>query len=277
MQENIDKSITFSNLRYYFLFIYYKFRIIFDCKSGRGRLLLAEFFHIVNTIFHTNFVIPNPDEIHEITTMFGTFKFINDYYGYSILSPAFERPDKELLISQIRHTLKKNTSVLFLDIGAYVGDYSIGISHRIKSNAITTVAFEPDIDYYKLCTENMKKNGVKKYKVYNLGLGDKRATIQTQRFPTIPLSKQLTLRIEKMDSIIPASYYKKFDEIFLKIDIEGHEEETFEGAQNLLKSRKKIRLMIEDCVNPVIIKYLQDHNWKFVTKITPYDSFWELN
>jgi FkbM family methyltransferase len=260
--------ITYSKFRYYLLFFYYKLRIFADCKSGRGRLHL---------IFHTNFSVPEPEAIHRLETIFGKYRFINDYYGYSILSPAFERQDKELLISDIKQSIDQGKSVLFLDIGAYVGDYSIGISRRIQILGLTTLAFEPDIDYFRLCLENMRMNKMTNYKVYNVGLSDQKTAIKTLRFPSIPSSKPLTYRLQALDSIVPASFYKKFDEIFVKIDIEGHEKETFEGAKNLTKSGKKIRLMIEDCVNPSIIQYLSRHKWQFTKKITPYDSFWELN
>jgi FkbM family methyltransferase len=224
--------------------------------------------------------MPGYDKICKIETIFGKYKFIGDNYGYSILSPAFERPDKEYFITLMKASLHDKKSVLFLDVGAYVGDYSIGIYRCIKNNSVTTVAFEPDIDYYKLLLTNVRDNGVPKFKAYNIGLSNKNTTIRVPRFPTlvdiIP-SKVVTFRLRRLDDVLPATFYNTFDEIFVKIDIEGHEEETFDGARNLTESSKKIRLMIEDCVNPSISEYLSAHKWKFMTKITPYDSFWELN
>jgi FkbM family methyltransferase len=269
--------MRYSKLRYYLLFLYYKIRIVIDCRSGMGRLLFAEFLHICNYLFHTNYEMPGRDQIRTIETIFGRYKFIGDYYGYSIISPAFERPDKEFLIDWMKQSLKQNKNVLYLDVGAFVGDYSVGILKFVKSKRLTTLVFEPDHDYYRLCLENFRLNNVKNCKVYNVGLSDKNTTVSALRFPTIPSSQKLTFKLQKLDSLLSAAFYKKFDEIFIKIDIEGHEEETFAGATNLMKFGKKIHLMIEDCVNPVILRYLEDHGFRFVQKITPYDSFWEMN
>ena len=275
-----NMCLSYSKVRYYLLFFYYKLRVFLDCKSGCGRLYISELIHIWNSIFHTYYEMPGYDKIYEIETIFGKFKFIGDNYGYSILSPAFERPDKEFLTGMMRQTLRRKKSILFLDIGGLVGDYAIGISRLVKSNAITTLVFEPDHDYYKLLLTNARVNAVPKFKAYNIGLSNKNKTIRVPRFPTlvgiIP-SKILTFRLRCLDDMLPESFYEKFDEIFVKIDIEGHEQETFEGAENLVKSGKKIRLMIEDCVNPSIIQYLSHHGWRFTKKITPYDSFWEIN
>lgn len=271
---------TYSKARYYFLFFYYKLRIFVECKSGYGRLYLAELIHICNSIFHTYYEMPHYTQLSEIETIFGKYKFIGDNYSYSILSPAFERPDKELLINLMKQPLRRNKKVLYLDIGAFVGDYTVGVLKFAKGGRLTTLAFEPDSDYFKLLLINAKMNNISKFKAYKIGLSNKNKIIQAPRFPTlvgiIP-SKIVTFRLRKLDDVLPSAYYKKYDEIFVKIDIEGHEEETFEGAKYLMKSGRKIHLMIEDCVNPSIVQYLQDHGFRFIKKITPYDSFWELN
>ena len=272
--------MRYSKLQYYFFFLYYKICIFTDTKSGRWRLYFSEFLHIWNFIFHTSHEMPGSDQIRTIETIFGKYKFIGDYYGYSILSPAFERPDKELLIDLMRRSLNQNKNVLYLDVGAFVGDYTIGVQKFVNAKRLTTLAFEPDIDYYKLLLVNANTNHVTNYKAYNVGLSNSNKTIEALRFPTLRDAihyKKLKFRLRRLDDILPASFYKKFDEIFIKIDIEGHEEETFEGAIKLMKSGKKIYLMIEDCVNPLIVRYLTDHGFRFVQKITPYDSFWEMN
>lgn len=273
-------EIPYSKFRYYFLFLYYKLRILIDCSFGRRRLCLAELFHFLNAVFHTNFQMPESNTIHEIETIFGRFKFIGDNYGYSILSPAFERPDIELFIQNLQKSLKKGKKILFLDIGANVGLYSVGVTRFVRNKKLSIVGFEPDPVYHRLLLENLKTNAVPGTRVFNVALGNRS---QSVRVPGFGLNGDTVLRgdvvfqLKRLDSVLPAAFYKKFDEIFIKMDIEGHEEEAFDGAQYLLRSGKKIRLMIEDCVNPTIVTYLRNHAFRFITKITPYDSFWKLN
>lgn len=259
-------EIPYHKFRYYLLFLYYKLRIFVDCSFGRRRLYLAEVLHGVNAVFRTNFQMPGSNVISKIETIFGKFKFIGDNYGYSILSPAFERPDIELFIQNLQSSLKQGKKILFLDIGANVGLYSVGVTRFVKSKRLTIIAVEPDPVYHKLLLSNLKENAVSNTKVFHVALSDRDTIIRESGF-----------HLRRLDSLLSKSFYHGFDEIFVKMDIEGNEEDAFDGAQNLLRSGKRIQLMIEDCVNPSIVTYLEHHAFRFITKITPYDSFWELN
>jgi len=180
----------------------------------------------------------------------------------------------------MKQCVKRNKKVLYIDVGAFVGDYTVGVYKFVDDKQLTTLAFEPDPGYFKLLLINIRKNHISKVKLYPVGLSNKNTIIKTSRFPTIADKvhpKDLKFQLRRLDDILSASFYKKFDEIFVKIDIEGQEEETFEGAKHLMKSGKKIHLMIEDCVNPPIVNYLAGHGFRFISKITPYDSFWEMN
>jgi FkbM family methyltransferase len=224
--------------------------------------------------------MPHHDRVGMIETIFGKFTFIADNYEYSILSPAFERPDIELFILQIRQSLEQGNKVLFLDIGANVGLYTIGLTNRIGKKRFTTYAFEPDPVYHTLLLNNITANDIKDVVVYNVAVGNGHRIIETDGFRLVKDKVEKTrvrFRIRTLDSIITPSVLRRFDQIFVKIDIEGHEESAMDGAKNIWKSGKKIRLMIEDCVNPSIIDYLHAHDFRFIKKITPYDSFWELH
>lgn len=259
-------EITYSKFGYYLYFIYYKLRILVDCRIGKRRLYLSEFIHLINVIFRSHYETPGAERVENIETIFGKFKFIGNNYGYSILSPAFERPDIELFIQNLQSSLKKGKKILFLDIGANVGLYSVGVTRFVKSKRLTIIAVEPDPVYHKLLLSNLKENAVSNTTVFPVALSDRDTIVRKSGF-----------HLRRLDSFLSKSFYHGFDEIFVKMDIEGNEEDAFDGAQNLLWSGKKIQLMIEDCVNPSIVKYLENHRFRFITKITPYDSFWELN
>lgn len=264
--------------KYYALFLYYKLRIPIDCTSGRGRLLLSEAVHLIRAMTHKKLEMPGHGKIHSVSTIWGTFRFIGDLYGYLIMNPSFERPDMEVFIRDIRSALSKKKRVLFLDIGANVGLYTIGIPNRIGKNRISIHAFEPDPVYYRLLRENIRMNGVKNVRTHNAALGTVDKTMKAKKFAFKGeniLDREALYHVRRLDSFIPASYYNTFDEIFMKIDIEGHEEGAMDGAQHLWDSGKTIHLMIEDCVNPNIVHYLTRHGWTYIKKITPYDSFWD--
>lgn len=241
---------------------------------------MAEFIHLTNVLFDIHNEMPGSTSLQELTTIFGTYRFIGDNYGYSILSPAFERPDKELFLSNFKAALGRNRKILYVDVGAFVGDYTVGLLTFVNSKRVTTLAFEPDPVCFSLLQENLRRNNIHGVRVFKYGLSNTGKAVSVKGYVKKEnriLPSRVPYTFRTLDSILPKNYYKKFDSIFVKVDIEGHEEEAFDGARYLLTSGKKIYLMIEDCVNPSIINYLKLHGFTFKTKITPYDSFWELN
>jgi FkbM family methyltransferase len=185
----------------------------------------------------------------------------------------------EYFLEQIRIALAKRKKVLFLDIGANVGLYTIGLTNRIGKKRFTTYAFEPDPVYHKLLLHNIAENDIKDVVVHNVAVGNVYITIETDGFRLVKDKVEKTrvrFRIRTLDSIITPSVLRRFDQIFVKIDIEGHEEEALRGSVQLFRSGKPMLFMIEDCVNPSIQTYLKTQKFTFRGKITPYNSFWEV-
>jgi hypothetical protein len=52
------------------------------------------------------------------------------------VSPAFERPDLNLLLALLEEPLKAERSVLLLDIGADLGTYSVAVASACMPSAI---------------------------------------------------------------------------------------------------------------------------------------------
>jgi precorrin-6B methylase 2 len=258
---------TRSKLIFYTKGIIYKLLIIKECSNGRLPMLLAEIIWIVNAIFKLKLRQPKIFSPGYYETKFGKFHTDLDLTNIFIVSPAFERQDKDKLLSYISKALKNKKNVLFVDIGAHVGIYSIAVGNRFKKyKKLHIIAFEPDSDMFslnsfKLLKKNIKLNKINNIKTYNLGLGDKNEI------------NKIGVKTIRLDSILEKNFVKKYDEVIIKIDIEGYEEQALEGAKEFIKNSKKIVLLIEDCVNPKIVDYLKPR-FKFVTKITPYNSFW---
>jgi FkbM family methyltransferase len=67
--------------------------------------------------------------------------------------------------------------MVFVDIGANVGTYSIYVSSRLKGNC-TIVAMEPHPRTYKKLVYNLQANGVALDHVHNAGIGPSRGKIE---------------------------------------------------------------------------------------------------
>jgi len=270
----------YSVFRYYLLFLYYKLRILIDCSEGRWRVMVSEVIHLGGVLLGRWIEMPGEICIKTITTIWGRYKFVGDLHGQLVMNPSFERPDIEYFISLMKEAIGKKENILFLDIGANVGLYSVGVSNRIRSNHMVTHAFEPDPIYCRLLLDNIKTNNIKNVTVHPIGLGDQRRTINTTGFATNDntVSKTIVpLTIRTLDSVLSKKDIKRFDRIFIKIDIEGQEEKALRGSVQFLQCRKPMLFLIEDCMNPTIVSYLYSHDFRLRCKITPYNSFWELH
>jgi len=270
----------YSPFRYFFLTIYYKLRILVDCTEGRGRLLYSEFLHYIDAIGHVWWEMPEYTKIRAITTIWGKFYFFGDLYSYLIMNPSFERPDMEYFVHRLRHFLKRGERILFLDIGANVGLYTVGLPTRVGKGKLTTHAFEPEPKYFSLLKKNIAGNNIQNIHLHHLALGDKNKTIESKEFlwpgHAIP-KKKVIFDIRRLDDVMDREYVSRFDRVFIKIDIEGHEEEALRGASKFFRIKTPMLIMIEDCVRPSVQEFMQSNGFSFVGRMTPYNSFWELH
>ena len=270
-------KLKFFKTKFYIQFIYYRLRFLVDCSSGKSRLYLAELLRLSNIVLHTSFEMPGKCKVAKVKTIFGIFHLIGNIYSYSIVSPAFERPDIEELIHKIKRSLQQKKHVLFLDIGANIGFYSIGVSKRVHSNNLKVIAFEPDPVYHQLLLDNVKINKVLHCDVRHIALGDSNKDKYVKREPEIKnkkYSSKVLFYIRTLDSVFSKSFYNTFDEIYVKIDIDGLELEVLDGAKTLFQIDKKVTILVEDFIQPLIFERLCDRGCIFVRKLTPYNSFW---
>jgi hypothetical protein len=64
------------------------------------------------------------------------------------------------------------------------------------------------------------------------------------------------------------------DVLIFKMDVERFEREILIGAQKMLNPGIDCYFLIEDFVNPEIIRYLENIGAGFICKLTPYNSWW---
>jgi FkbM family methyltransferase len=177
--------------------------------------------------------------------------------------------------------------VLFLDIGADLGSYSVLVANKFKNSPVAVKTFEPISESCALIEENIRKNSIEEYvTIYPCALANENndnATIElncdTPGSSTMKdgaeskSKKQIHIKTRKLDDIINKEI-GKFDSIIFKIDVEGMERDVILGAQKIIHSQKEIYLMVEDFIDPKIIDYLHECKWDFVKKLTSYNSWW---
>lgn len=157
----------------------------------------------------------------------------------------------------------------FFDIGSNSGTLSLPFC-SVKNLKI--ICFEP-LDYsYKKLTDNFKlNNAFKKHSFHKIALSDKKgnsiiyysdkdsnigtASLNKNWYKRIPKIKK-KIKINKLDNI----YNLKNKSIFMKIDVEGHEEKTIKGAEKILRNNKVLIYVETD--NKKVINFLKNTNFK---------------
>jgi len=274
----------FDKLFFYFSYIFYKKIIPFEVQEPKWKMWWYEFRYTVAKFknYTASIAWNYPEDI--IKTKFGIYKIRRNTSDAANVSPAFERRDQNYLLKLLGRLLRNGMRVLFLDIGADLGGYSILVANRFKHTAVDVKCFEPLADSCGLIRENLALNGIagNKVTIYPLALlNEKNHALQIHQDAATPGSssitqgsgKTVTIKTERLDDVIGADI-APYEAIVMKIDVEGVEKEVLLGARKVLDSGKDVYVMVEDFIKPDIIGYLENAGFSFLAKVTSYNSWW---
>ena len=196
------------------------------------------------------------------------FRFIRDLkYQFSkkiyLTSHGFkmwfhkEPEDKGILptIETDLVTKYKDEFDVFFDVGAFVGFFSM-FANSMRKN-VKYIAFEPQIDSFKLLKKNFLINHVEDYHLFNLALSDKKNISKLYGFGQgASLVKNwggITNYTKSVNVDILDNFYhlipKNESKIFLKIDAEGREYQILMGGKKFLNHNVKIIIYFENSIS----------------------------
>ena len=218
-------------------------------------------------------------------------KTINFYSPNSILSwrvKTYFSKEPETLDWIKKFKKKKSSDIIFWDIGANIGLYSI-YSCVVHSNDISVVSFEPSVNNLKSLATNISINNYNnQIKVLSNPLSN------TNKFSKLNESSILdgsalnsfsnNLNFEgkifqpaisyktlgfSLDYLVENSFLKIPD--FIKIDVDGNEHLILEGFRNNLTNNKILQIMVEVNENyreqlDTILNIMKDCNFKLTDK-----------
>jgi FkbM family methyltransferase len=266
------------------------FRLWFEVKKPKMKMFLYEMLYSGLKFCDRESLLPSPFAEDTVLTKFGRFRIRPRTADMSICSPAFERRDVDYLLKLIDGLIREGKSALFLDVGADIGTFTVTVGNRFRNcPKLRIAAFEPMPSSYSLLKENITLNGLSEMAdTFNVALYNEDSVQLTFRFnPKAPASSGLevssgadtgAVRVpaRTLDAIM-ADGKGDYDTLLFKIDVEGAERNVLEGATATLNSAKDVFLVIEDFVNPDIIRYLETIGARFLHKLTPYNSWWHYS
>ena len=150
----------------------------------------------------------------------------------------------------LRPYIKKNAVIL--DIGANIGNHTV--YWAVKANARKIYSFEPIKETFKILKKNVEINDlVDRVKIFNIGLSNEKIngsiieySVENTGGTSVKQDANGNLLIDKLDNI-------KIEEDsvdFVKIDVEGHEFQTLQGARETLLKYKPtifIEILSDEC------------------------------
>lgn len=168
-----------------------------------------------------------------------------------------EPEDKGILPKIETDVLKKYKDEfdIFIDVGAFVGFFSV-FTNSIRKN-VKYIAFEPQIDSFKLLKKNFLINNIDDYHLFNLALSDRKYKSKLYGFGQgASLIKNwggITNYTKPINVDMLDNFYhlitKKDSKIFLKIDAEGREYQILMGGKKFLNHNVKIIIFFENSVS----------------------------
>jgi len=162
-----------------------------------------------------------------------------------------ESDEQKTLIAIIKELIAAkggdNSKVVFFDIGANIGWYSICIEKLFKGLQIH--AFEPVQATYEQFLENMSLNQTGPVRANNFGLADKNQTVDFYVCPSLLAASSLADTFQSGDKVKIKGEVRKLDDYcrensvapdFMKIDVEGAEFLVLKGAARTLVEAKPV-------------------------------------
>lgn len=257
--------------------------------SSNFVLLLISIF--LTMIFH-------PSSIFKRTTKESQKHFLTDYLKkpiivkspenfYFIARPKFEDLPR-FLFSHILAKWKplsliSGNNLVFIDIGANVGYYTLKLSTKFSNCKILAIEAEPET--FKILSKNCELNNLQNTKLLNLAVAEKNGIVKLSRSKTHSgtssiVSKQnsnediISINCSTLDSLLNKSY-ENID--WIKIDVEGSELNVLNGAIQTLKITKNILIELhEEILNQnnqsykEIIYILEQNGFQ----ITTFNKYW---
>tara|TARA_B100001057_G_scaffold496130_1_gene596806 strand:- start:77 stop:940 length:864 start_codon:yes stop_codon:yes gene_type:complete len=232
-------------------------------------ILLFKLFFLIDKIlvkiFKKSFLIPLKEFIE--TSSYKKIKVLDKQINFFIPNKLIEWRVDTFFVNEPEtldwiDNFKKNKEIIFWDIGANIGLYSI--YNALKNNNSTTISFEPSTSNLRTLSRNIYINNLqKKIKIFTLPLNQKDNVFLKMKEESFKEGGALNsfgsefnfegknftsnMNYELFGTSINFLLDNKLLEIpdYIKIDVDGIEHLILEGGNQFLHNKKVKSLLIE--------------------------------
>ena len=145
-----------------------------------------------------------------------------------------------------------------VDIGAYVGRYSLRASKKVGNSGIV-IAIEPDPRAYRVLAQNLAFNRARNVRSFNLAISNHDGTCELQigkpGFTSLEKetfeashienkkTREITVVCRTLNSLLDELDIKKVD--WIKVDVEGAEYQVLQGMLGVLNRNDHVKCVFE--------------------------------
>jgi len=164
------------------------------------------------------------------------------------LAAIYEEPFELKIFSKV---LKSVKDPLIIDVGAYVGAYSL----RACRGGAKVIALEPDPENYNILKANLELNECDRVKPIMVAAGAREGVIDLYRGKSYMTSSILPeyatseikarIKVNTLDNILSREGLLPDSKIdFIKVDVEGAEVDVLRGASEVLKRTSYLQIEV---------------------------------
>jgi FkbM family methyltransferase len=165
--------------------------------------------------------------------------------GKEVLAPVFSNFEPP-----VRNALQPKRGELVIDVGAYIGSYTLEASKAVGSEG-KVIAIEAEPSFFNSLLFNVQLNQADNVTPLNLAAWDKEAMLELHTGYASPsliglpreLSKPIKVEAMPLDKILAKVGVDKVD--WVKIDVEGAEVEVLRGMGKTIGQSPKLKLVVE--------------------------------
>jgi FkbM family methyltransferase len=184
--------------------------------------------------------------------MFRHSSFVNTPYGFKLsgndnmVATGFEQDEIDLVLTRLKDC------DIFVDIGANIGLYTC----LALSCGRHVIAIEPLRDNLDYLFKNIRENGFQDVEVFPVGLGSRPGLVDlyggatgaslVKGWANSSPAYRTTVPLTTMDGLLAERFRNA--KIFIKMDVEGAEEQVLEGATRTLSRVPAPTWMVEICL-----------------------------
>lgn len=165
-----------------------------------------------------------------------TFNF--KYGKLDLISPDIYYPHlKEIFIFDIYRTNLLRQNDIALDLGASAGEFSILASKKVGKKG-KVIAIEPNIQDHEMLKENIRRNNCQNIIPINFGVGNEPKECEITYY-----GRTFRFRVDTIENILSQLNLTQ-DVNFIKMDIEGFEQEVISNSLETIKKARVISIEI---------------------------------